>query len=189
MLEGSSKVTGTYSITSTVGCTATISGSTVTVKSVAHDTIDGRAISRTSASVTVKCVYNGKTCYVDLPISVSVSAVWGGLVTSQKGLESKYTEISNKYNALPLKTTNELTQYTSTIKQSAREISLKVGETVVGRHNLLTGSAFEKKTDYWTGNDAYTPYISVLNNYKGYNSAVIEGKAELSVVLTLFVLR
>lgn len=177
MLEGSSKVTGTYSITSTVGCTATISGSTVTVKSVAHDTIDGRAISRTSASVTVKCVYNGKTCYVDLPISVSVSAVWGGLVTSQKGLESKYTEISNKYNALPLKTQDELTQYTSSIKQSARNISLKVGETVVGRHNLLTGSAFEKKTDYWKGNDAYTPYISVLNNYNGYNSIVIEGKS------------
>ncbi len=177
MLEGNSKVTGTYSITSTVGCTATISGSTVTVKSVAHDTIDGRAISRTSANVTVKCVYNGKTCYVDLPISVSVSAVWGGLVTSQKGLESKYTEISNKYNALPLKTQGELTQYTSSIKQTARNISLKVGETVVGRHNLLTGSAFERKTDFWQGNDSYMPYISVLNNYKGYNSAVIEGKS------------
>ncbi|WP_308240692.1 hypothetical protein [Prevotella sp.] len=177
MLEGSSKVTGTYSITSTVGCTATISGSTVTVKSVAHDTIDGRAISRTSASVTVKCVYNSKMCYVDLPISVSVSAVWGGLVTSQKGLESKYNEVSNKYNALPLKTQGELTQYTSSIKQSARNISLKVGETVVGRHNLLTGSAFERKTDFWQGNDSYMPYISVLNNYKGYNSAVIEGKS------------
>lgn len=177
MLEGSSKVTGTYSITSTVGCTATISGSTVTVKSVAHDTIDGRAISRTSASVTVKCVYNSKMCYVDLPISVSVSAVWGGLVTSQKGLESKYNEVSNKYNALPLKTQGELTLYTSSIKQSARNISLKVGETVVGRHNLLTGSAFERKTDFWQGNDSYMPYISVLNNYKGYNSAVIEGKS------------
>lgn len=177
MLEGSSKVTGTYSITSTVGCTATISGSTVTVKSVAHDNIDGRAISRTSASVTVKCVYNSKMCYVDLPISVSVSAVWGGLVTSQKGLESKYNEVSNKYNALPLKTQGELTQYTSSIKQSARNISLKVGETVVGRHNLLTGSAFERKTDFWQGNDSYMPYISVLNNYKGYNSAVIEGKS------------
>lgn len=177
MLEGSSKVTGTYSITSTVGCTATISGSTVTVQSVAHDTIDGRAISRTSASVTVKCVYNGKTCYVDLPISVSVSAVWGGLVTSQKGLESKYTEISNTVNGIPIKTDTDLTKYTSKIEQSARNISLKVGETVVGRHNLLTGSAFEKKTDYWTGNDAYTPYISVLNNYNGYNSVVIEGKS------------
>lgn len=177
MLEGSSKVTGTYSITSNVGCTATISGSTVTVKSVAHDNIDGRAISRTSASVTVKCVYNSKMCYVDLPISVSVSAVWGGLVTSQKFLESKYNEVSNKYNALPLKTQGELTQYTSSIKQSARNISLKVGETVVGRHNLLTGSAFEKKTDYWTGNDIYMPYISALNNYNGHNSVVIEGKS------------
>lgn len=177
MLEGSSKVTGTYSITSTVGCTATISGSTVTVQSVAHDTIDGRAISRTSASVTVKCVYNDKTCYVDLPISVSVSAVWGGLVTSQKGLESKYTEISNKYNALPLKTTNELTQYTSTIKQSAREISLKVSQTAVGRKNLLVGSAFCKQSDKWKGNDSYIPYISVLNQYNGHNSVVLENGA------------
>ena len=176
MLDGSSVVTGTYSITSKVGCDAEISGKTVKVKSVAYDTIDDRAISRTSASVTVKCVYGGKTCYTNLPISVSVSAVWGGLVTSQKGLESKYNEVSNKYNALPLKTQGELTQYTSSIKQSARNISLKVGETVVGRHNLLTGSAFERKTD-WQGNDSYMPYISVLNNYKGYNSAVIEGKS------------
>lgn len=145
MLEGSSVVTGTYSITTKVGCEAVISDSTVTVKSVAYDTIDGRAISRTSASVTVKCVYNGKTCYVSLPISVSVSAVWGGLVTSQEKLESKYTEVSNKYNALPLKTDNALTQYTSTIKQSAKEISLKVSQTAVGRKNLLVGSALRRQ--------------------------------------------
>lgn len=146
MLEGSSKVTGSYVISSAVGCSASVAADgTVTVKSVAYDTIDGRAISRTSASVTVKCVYNGKTCYVSLPISVSVSAVWGGLVTSQKGLESKYTEVSNKYNALPLKTPEALTQYTSTIKQSAREISLKVAQTAVSRKNLLPGSALRRK--------------------------------------------
>lgn len=177
MLEGSSVVTGTYSITTKVGCEADISGNTVKVKSVAHDTIDGRAISRTSASVTVKCVYNGKTCYVDLPISVSVSAVWGGLVTSQKGLESKYNEVSNKYNALPLKTDDALTRYTSTIKQSAREISLKVSQTAVGRKNLLVGSAFCKQSDKWKGNDSYIPYISVLNQYNGHNSVVLENGA------------
>lgn len=176
MLEGSSKVTGTYSITSTVGCTATISGSTVTVKNVAYDTIDGRAISRTSANVTVKCVYNGKTCYVDLPISVSVSAVWGGLVTSQKGLESKYTEISNKYKALPLKTEGELTQYTSSIKQSAREISLKVSQTAVGRKNLLVGSALRRQgegTDSTLGGN-WPVYgnsgIQTIENVDGVNS-------------------
>lgn len=172
MLEGSSVVTGSYVISSAVGCSASVAADgTVTVKSVAYDTIDGRAISRTSASVTVKCVYNGKTCYVSLPISVSVSAVWGGLVTSQKGLESKYTEVSNKYNALPLKTTNELTQYTSTIKQTAREISLKVSQTAVGRKNLLVGSALRRQGE---GVDFQTQEgggIETLNGIGGVNCA------------------
>ena len=170
MLEGSSVVTGTYSITTKVGCEAVISGSTVTVKSVAYDTIDGRAISRTSASVTVKCVYNGKTCYVSLPISVSVSAVWGGLVTSQKELESKYTEVSNKYNALPLKTPELLTQYTSTIKQSAREISLKVSQTAVGRKNLLVGSALRRQGGVRIGTQEGGG-IETLNGVGGVNCA------------------
>lgn len=175
MLEGSSKVTGTYSITTKVGCEADISGNTVKVKSVAYDIIDGRAISRTSASVTVKCVHNGKTCYVDLPISVSVSAVWGGLVTSQEKLESKYTEVSNKYNALPLKTTNELTQYTSTIKQSAREISLKVSQTAVGRKNLLVGSALRRQGEGVILRGGTS--ISVINQYNGVNSATCFGSS------------
>lgn len=170
MLEGSKEVTGTYSITTMVGCEADISGNTVKVKSVAYDTIDGRAISRTSASVTVKCVYNGKTCYVDLPISASVSAVWGGLVTSQKGLESKYTEVSNKYNALPLKTEDELTQYTSTIKQSAREISLKVSQTAVGRKNLLVGSALRRQGGVRIGTQEGGG-IETLNGVAGVNCA------------------
>ncbi|MBN2916519.1 MAG: hypothetical protein JTJ26_10555, partial [Prevotella sp.] len=176
MLEGSSVVTGTYSITTKVGCEADISGNTVTVKSVAYDTIDGRAISRTSASVTVKCVYNGKTCYVDLPISVSVSAVWGGLVTSQEKLESNYNEVSSKYNALPLKTPDQLTQYTSSIKQSAREISLKVSQTAVGRKNLLVGSALRRQgegTDHTFGGN-WPVYgnsgIQTIENVDGVNS-------------------
>lgn len=176
MLEGSSKVTGSYVISSAVGCSASVAADgTVTVKSVAYDTIDGRAISRTSASVTVKCVYNGKTCYVSLPISVSVSAVWGGLVTSQKGLESKYTEVSNKYNALPLKTPEALTQYTSTIKQTAREISLKVSQTAVGRKNLLVGSALRRQGEgvFFRGGTS----ISVINKYNGVNSATCFGSS------------
>lgn len=176
MLEGSSKVTGSYVISSAVGCSASVAADgTVTVKSVAYDTIDGRAISRTSASVTVKCVYNGKTCYVSLPISVSVSAVWGGLVTSQKGLESKYTEVSNKYNALPLKTPEALTQYTSTIKQTAREISLKVSQTAVGRKNLLVGSALRRQGEgvIFRGGTS----ISVINKYNGVNSATCFGSS------------
>lgn len=176
MLEGSSVVTGSYVISSAVGCSASVAADgTVTVKSVAYDTIDGRAISRTSASVTVKCVYNGKTCYVSLPISVSVSAVWGGLVTSQKGLESKYTEVSNKYNALPLKTPEALTQYSSTLKQSAREISLKVSQTAVGRKNLLPGSALRRQGEGVILRGGTS--ISVINKYNGVNSATCFGSS------------
>lgn len=172
MLEGSSVVTGSYVISSAVGCSASVAADgTVTVKSVAYDTIDGRAISRTSASVTVKCVYNGKTCYVSLPISVSVSAVWGGLVTSQKGLESKYTEVSNKYNALPLKTPEALTQYTSTIKQTAREISLKVSQTAVGRKNLLVGSALRRQGEGVYFQTQEGGGIETLNGVAGVNCA------------------
>lgn len=183
MLEGSTKVTGSYVISSAVGCSASVAADgTVTVKSVAYDTIDGRAISRTSASVTVKCVYNGKTCYVSLPISVSVSAVWGGLVTSQKGLESKYTEVSNKYNALPLKTPEALTQYTSTIKQTAREISLKVSQTAVGRKNLLPGSALRRQGE---GVDFQTQEgggIETLNGVAGVNCAHVIATAPIHYI-------
>ena len=171
-------------IASVDGCTAEVvrtdvNTAKVRINSVSYTTVEGKRISYTTASVTVRvhCLLTNLYYSATLAINVNVAALWGEYKRDMKSMESKYTEISNKYNALPLKTTNELTQYTSSIKQSAREISLKVGETVVGRHNLLTGSAFEKKTDYWTGNDAYTPYISVLNNYNGYNSVVIEGKS------------
>ena len=172
MLEGSSEVTGTYSITSMVGCTADISGSTVTVKSVASDTIEGRAISRTSASVTVKCEYNGKTCYVSLPISVSVSAVWGGLVTSQEELKSSYTKLQSDLSG---SNPNILNKYTSTIKQSAKEISLKVAQTAVGRKNLLVGSALRRKGEgaIFRGGTS----ISVISQYGGINSAICTGSS------------
>lgn len=183
MLEGSSVVTGSYVISSAVGCSASVAADgTVTVKSVAYDTIDGRAISRTSASVTVKCVYNGKTCYVSLPISVSVSAVWGGLVTSQKGLESKYTEVSNKYNALPLKTPEALTQYTSTIKQSAREISLKVSQTAVGRRNLLVGSALRRQGEGVYFQTQEGGGIETLNGVAGVNCAHVIATAPIHYI-------
>ena len=112
---------------------------------------------------------------MSLPISVSVSAVWGGLVTSQEKLESKYTEVSNKYNALPLKTPEALTQYTSTIKQSAREISLKVSQTAIGRKNLLVGSALRRQGEGVILRGGTS--ISVINQYNGVNSATCFGSS------------
>ena len=196
-------------IASVDGCTAEVVRTDVNIakvriNSVSYTTVEGKRISYTTASVTVRvhCLLTNLYYSATLAINVNVAALWGEYKRDMKSMESKYTEISNATNkrvddlgdsvdnigdkvididkaldGIPIKTDTDLTKYTSKIEQSARNISLKVGETVVGRHNLLTGSAFERKTDFWQGNDSYMPYISVLNNYKGYNSAVIEGKS------------
>ena len=111
----------------------------------------------TTASVTVAAKYwvtqSAFThIYATLTVNVDVSAVWGGLKMDMRGLTTQYTEISSnyknlsgKYNDIPLKTKGDLKDYTSTIKQTAREISLKVSETAVGRKNLLVGSALRRQ--------------------------------------------
>lgn len=127
----------------------------------------------TTASVTLAARYKAADgtdsyIYTTLKVDIEVSAVWGGIEMNMKGLKSEFTEVSNKYDALPLKTTNELTQYTSTIKQSAREISLKVSQTAVGRKNMLVGSALRRHGEgvFFAG-DAF---ISNLEQYNGVNS-------------------
>lgn len=115
-------------------------------------TSDGKTITVpvTTASVTVAAKYwvtqSAFThIYATLTVNVDVSAVWGGLKMDMYGLTTQYTEISNDYKKLPLKTQDKLTEYTSTIKQTAREISLKVSETAVGMKNLLMGSALRRQ--------------------------------------------
>ena len=147
------------SVQNEVNChaTAEIQNGDFTVKilSIEHDSIktkDGKSITvpRTTASVTIAARYWVTASmfthvFATLSINVNVSAVWGGIEMNMYGLTSSFSEISNKYNGLPLKTQGELTDYTSTIKQTARDISLKVSETAVGRKNLLVGSALRRQ--------------------------------------------
>ena len=56
---------------------------------------------------------------------------------------------NNAIADIPIKTPAQLTQYTSEIKQTAREISLEVQSETVGRRNMLTGSGLEKQ-DGWS---------------------------------------
>ena len=149
-------------------------------------TSDGKTITVpvTTASVTVAAKYWVTASafthiYATLTVNVDVSAVWGGLKMDMSGLTTQYNEISSKYNGLsndykdlPLKTLDELTKYTSTIKQTAREISLKVSETAVGRKNLLMESAFRKRNVFVE--DSYDIGIQVLDNVGGVNSYCLE---------------
>ena len=147
-----------FSILEMNGCYAVVGsgdGFLIVIERVNQQSIttsDGKTITVpvTTASVTVAAKYratDGSYSYIysTLTVNVDVSAVWGGIEMNMYGLTSSFSEISNKYNNLPLKTQGELTDYTSTIKQTARDISLKVSETVVGRKNLLVGSALRRQ--------------------------------------------
>ena len=140
------------------------------------DTADGkeRYVSCTSASVTITDTLNGKQYQVKIPIFVDVQSYISRMEMTAKQYKQTFEELTSD---LGKENPDILMDYTSTIKQTAREISLKVSQTAVGRKNLLVGSAFCKQSDKWAGNDSYRPYISVLNQYNGHNSVVLENGA------------
>ena len=173
-----------YEVVDMMGCSAHIadggtSGMRIVVDSIVRDEYmvgsTKRYIPRTTATATVRihCATNNSYYYATLTVNVNVSAVWSELTITSEKLSSNYTKISNSVEGMR----QELTQYDSKIEQTARNIALKVSQTAVGRKNLLVGSAFCKQSDKWAGNDSYRPYISVLNQYNGHNSVVLENGA------------
>ena len=173
-----------YEVVDKMGCTAHIAdGGTKTMRIVVDSIVRDeylvgstkRYIPRTTATATVKihCATNNSYYYATLTVNVNVSAVWSELTITSEKLSSNYTKISNSVEGMR----QELTQYDSKIEQTARNIALKVSQTAVGRKNLLVGSDFRKQSDKWAGNDSYRPYISVLNQYNGHNSVVLENGA------------
>lgn len=166
------------------GCDAVVEadndGFYVRIKSVFQHTVtasDGTTIlvPVTTASVTLAARYKAADgtdsyIYTTLKVDIEVSAVWGGIEMNMYGLTSSFSEISNKYNGLPLKTQSELTEYTSTIKQTARDFSLKVSETAVGRKNLLPGSALRRQGGVRIGTYEGGG-IETLNGVNGVNCA------------------
>ena len=171
-----------YEVVDMMGCTAHIAdGGTsrmrIVIDSITRDEYmvgsTKRYIPRTTATVRIHCATNNSYYYATLTVNVNVSAVWSELTITSEKLSSNYTKISNSVEGMR----QELTQYDSKIEQTARNIALKVSQTAVGRKNLLVGSDFRKQSDKWAGNDSYRPYISVLNQYGGCNSVVLENGA------------
>ena len=173
-----------YEVVDKMGCTAHIAdGGTsrmrIVIDSITRDEYmvgsTKRYIPRTTATATVRihCSTNNSYYYATLTVNVNVSAVWSELTITSESLSSKYSEISSSVEGMK----GELKQYDSKIEQTARNIALKVSQTAVGRKNLLVGSDFRKQSDKWAGNDSYRPYISVLNQYGGCNSVVLENGA------------
>ena len=167
----------------TVNCDATVNNNgIVTITSVDSQTvtIDGSTVtvSSTSGSVTVNVTEDatGVTYTKTVPFAVNVARYTGGLKADNKKFESAYNYLTNKG------TSTDFSYYESHIKQTAKEISLKVSEKQVGRRNLLVGSAFRKQGEGCSivqdGQDAING-ICINGGYDGVNCARLrnEGNA------------
>ena len=105
-----------------------------------------------SGGINVPIKVNDITYNAYLSFAVNVNTFAHTLIQDNKKYISKYTEISNKYNTLSNElngkaSKDELMEVSSSIEQTAREISLSVSEKSVGRRNMLIGSACRKYGD------------------------------------------
>ena len=146
-LRDGKEVSGvTYKIGKTANCSATVNNNgTVTITSVTTQTvtIDGNtvSVSSTSGSVTVSVTVSGVTYTKTVPFTVNMARYTGGLKADNKKFESTYNYLTNNG------TSTDFKQFESKIRQTAKEISLKVSEKSVGRRNMLVGSACRKYGD------------------------------------------
>lgn len=117
-----------------------------------------RVVSVTSGYATGSFAYNNKAYKFHVPFEVNVSKFTGQLILTTEKFSTEMSKLSGKHNTLSdnydrlaadLKTSSPsiLTNYTSKIEQTARQISLTVSEKAMGRRNMLPGSAFRKGDD------------------------------------------
>lgn len=165
-------------------------------------TLEGRYIKKdggvsvTSGYVAVQLTYDGKAYVQQVPFLVNVAKFTGTVNANNTELSSKYTELSNKQtqtdkdvanlqttlNGVPIKNNDDLTKYTSEIKQTAREISVEVSsEAVRSGRNMLLGSDFHRQGyGYAPNGTAFTESSLKIRTYDGFagcNSLFIEQKA------------
>ena len=143
-----------------------ISAITVQKVTLGTDTMD---VSCTNGSFDVEFAVDGVTYTATAKFAVNVSAFTGRMTLNNKQYESKFTEISNKFN-------KDLADAESRITQAAREISLSVSEKSIGRRNLLVGSAFLREDNNCViSNDAR---IAINSGYQGTNCIHVIDAAE-----------
>lgn len=152
-----SEVSNLFPSNSNMGCgkptlTKRTDGIDVTISGASVNKDSTLGVSVTSGYVIVYMAI-GSTLYSrQIPFMVNLAKFTGTISADNKKLRTDYTELTNRVgavetdvNGIPIKTQGELTKYTSTIEQTAREISLKVTEETVNvARNCIVGSALRE---------------------------------------------
>ena len=111
------------------------------------DTDPQAYVPASSGGINVPIKVNDVTYNAYLKFSVNVNTFAHTLIQDNKKYISKYTEVSNKYDAVSseLKNKADLETVESTIEQTAKNIKLEVLSKTSGRRNMLVNSAFRNQ--------------------------------------------
>lgn len=151
-------------------CTAAASLATgyikVKLNSVNTTTLaSGDKVSVSEGFITIAFSLGGKSYSTQVPFSVNVSKYMGSVKATAKQYQSQFEKLEND-----LKRSNPtvLNAYTSTIKQTAKEITLSVTQSQQGRHNLLRDTALTRKGDIYYSDGLFQPTIT--QGVNGHNA-------------------
>lgn len=138
---------------------------------IAKETVNGNNVSKTSGYVVVSFNDGTNMFQRQILFNVNVARFNSSVIQTAKLYEQKYTEVSNKYEALPEEVRNKesFTEYNSAIKQTAREISLSVTEEAAKKRNLLVNSDFARNGGFYFPKLASRAIIERLSGYEGEN--------------------
>lgn len=151
-------------------CTAEASLATgyikVKLNSVNTTTLaSGDKVSVSEGFITIAFSLGGKSYSTQVSFSVNVSKYMGSVKATAKQYQSQFEKLEND-----LKGSNPtvLKAYTSTIKQTAKEITLSVTQSQQGRHNLLRDTALTRKGDIYYSDGLFQPTIT--QGVNGHNA-------------------
>ena len=142
-----------------------VSGSNVAKNDVVIGGINQGQVSATSGYAVAQFIYAGVVYFVQVPFSVNVSKYMGSVKATAKQYQSKFEALEND-----LKGSNPtvLNAYTSTIKQTAKDITLSVTQSQQGRHNLLRDTSLTRKGDIYYSDGLFQPTIT--GGVNGHNA-------------------
>ena len=142
-----------------------VSGSNIVKNDVVIDGVNQGKVSATSGYAVAQLTYNGVTYFPQVPFSTNVSKYMGSVKATAKQYQSKFEALEND-----LKGSNPtvLNAYTSTIKQTAKEITLSVTRNQQGRHNLLRDTALTRRGEIEYSDGLFQPTIT--QGVNGHNA-------------------
>lgn len=142
-----------------------VSGSNIAKNDVIVDGVNQGQVSATSGYAVAQFVYAGVVYFAQVPFSANVSKYMGSVKATAKQYQSQFKALEND-----LKGSNPtvLNAYTSTIKQTAKEITLSVTQNQQGRHNLLRDTSLTRKGDIYYSDGLFQPTIT--QGVNGHNA-------------------